>query len=101
MRVRLIGREVWFGSSASPKANGMSYVPNNGYPAILHEGERVMTRQENMRAGNGGSGIVIDNSGAVYNVGQGVSRGEVSAAVKGQAAETEARIRRLMRNGNI
>ena len=29
-----------------PHASGISYVPYNGYPALLHEGERVLTRQE-------------------------------------------------------
>lgn len=29
-------------------ANGLSYVPYNGYIAELHEGERVLTKQENM-----------------------------------------------------
>jgi len=30
----------------TPHASGISYVPYNGYPALLHEGERVLTRQE-------------------------------------------------------
>ena len=80
-------------------ANGLAYVPYDGMRATLHEGERVMTKQEN--AGGGGSGAVFTFNYGDTNVGQGVSRGEVSAAVKGQAAETEARIRRLMRNGNM
>lgn len=91
-----------FGFGGTPHANGLSYVPFNGYPAILHEGERVLTRQENMNGGQGGGQVIhIDQRGATYNVGQGVSRGEMAAAVKGQAADTETRIRRLMRNGNI
>ena len=28
-------------------ANGMPFVPWDGYPAILHRGERVMTAQQN------------------------------------------------------
>ena len=32
---------------AVPKANGMPFVPWDGYPAILHRGERVMTAQQN------------------------------------------------------
>lgn len=31
----------------TPHASGISYVPYNGYPALLHEGERVLTRKEN------------------------------------------------------
>jgi lambda family phage tail tape measure protein len=90
----------WF-SGWGEHADGLAYVPSNGYPAILHEGERVMTRQDNVRASSGAGGVHIDNSGQVFNVGQGVSRGEMAAAVQQGNAQTEARIRRLMRNGNI
>ena len=37
-------------------ANGLDYVPYNGYIAELHEGERVLTKQEN-RLYNSGRGI--------------------------------------------
>lgn len=33
--------------TAAPKSVGMQYVPYNGYLASLHEGERVLTKQEN------------------------------------------------------
>lgn len=33
-------------SSVRQYANGLDYVPYDGYPAILHEGERVLTRRE-------------------------------------------------------
>lgn len=45
-------------------ATGLGYVPYDGMPAILHEGERVMTRQENQgsaRDGSGGQTIVQNN----------------------------------------
>lgn len=34
-------------ANAAPKSVGMTYVPYNGYLASLHEGERVLTKQEN------------------------------------------------------
>ena len=48
--------ENWY-----PKATGLEYVPYNGYPALLHEGERVMTASENRAysSGNGTGSIVI------------------------------------------
>lgn len=33
-------------STVRQYANGLDYVPYDGYPAILHEGERVLTRRE-------------------------------------------------------
>lgn len=54
-------------SSASRRVNGshaggLDYVPFNGYIAELHEGERVLTKEENKRY-NQGTG----NSGDVFN----------------------------------
>jgi phage-related protein len=44
-------------------ANGLSYVPYDGFPAILHEGERILTAEENkaynMGATGNTSGITI------------------------------------------
>ena len=41
-------------------ANGLDYVPYNGYIAELHKGERVLTKQENVRY-NKGEGNVSGN----------------------------------------
>ena len=40
----------------SSRANGLSYVPYDGYYALLHEGERVLTAEENKAYNNGGTG---------------------------------------------
>lgn len=37
-------------------ANGLDYVPYNGYVAELHEGERVLTKQQNREYNKGGTG---------------------------------------------
>lgn len=47
-------------------AYGLKYVPYDGYPALLHEGERVMTAAEN-RSSSGGS-VVVRVSGNEFNV---------------------------------
>jgi len=71
-------------------ATGTNYVPYDNFPALLHEGEAVVPKAFNTAAGGqgqgGGQGIHIDSSVGTMNVGQGVSRGEVAAAVRGQAA---------------
>lgn len=87
------------GLKAPGLATGLAYVPHDGYAAILHEGERVMTKQENQSGGNGA--MRIDFGGQTINVGQGVSRGEVHAAVAQANAESEKRIRRLMQQGAL
>jgi hypothetical protein len=37
-------------------ASGLDYVPHNGYRAVLHEGERVLTAEENRKYQNGSGG---------------------------------------------
>lgn len=55
----------WFGGS---HANGLDYVPYNGYVAQLHQGERVLTKEENReynsgnRPRSGGGDTYIFNS---------------------------------------
>ena len=50
-------------AGASEHAGGLEYVPYNDYPALLHVGEMVLTKNQadNYRAGNreGGNGITI------------------------------------------
>lgn len=44
------------GGGAPGKASGLDYVPYNNYPAMLHEGEAVLTRSEARSWRNGDSG---------------------------------------------
>lgn len=44
-------------------ANGLDYVPYNGYVAELHEGERVLTKQQNREYNEGGTG----KGGDIFN----------------------------------
>lgn len=45
-----------------PKAYGLNYVPYNNFPAMLHEGERVLTASENRGYGKGGGVTVTGNN---------------------------------------
>ena len=55
---RLLGIPVNAGAN---HADGLTYVPYNGYPARLHEGERVLTASENRSYGQGTSVSVTVN----------------------------------------
>ena len=43
-------------------AYGLPYVPYNGYPAMLHEGERVLTAAENRNYGKSSGRVVISGN---------------------------------------
>lgn len=43
-------------------AAGINYVPYNGYNAVLHEGERVLTARENRNYKGTGNGVVISGN---------------------------------------
>jgi lambda family phage tail tape measure protein len=77
-------------------ANGLDYVPYDGFPAILHEGERVTSRQDAAveRAGGNRPQINIDMSGMSF--GAGVDAAGVSHAVKTGMAQTKAEIYRQL-----
>ena len=81
-------------------ANGLDYVPHDNYPAMLHEGERVLTRQD---AANGSArgGINIDGSITIGSVGAGTSRAEVFAAVQQASAQTKASIMRTLKQQGV
>ena len=49
--------------SANKNAYGIQYVPYNGYRAVLHEGERVLTARENREYNKNYGGFVINVNG--------------------------------------
>lgn len=54
------------GSVDGSHANGLSYVPYNGYIAELHRGERVLTAKEN-KAYNAGRSVGTQSTGDTFN----------------------------------
>lgn len=52
------------GSIFTGHAVGMDYVPYNGYPALLHEGEKVLTKSQ-ANTNNSNQGIVINMNNTV------------------------------------
>ena len=55
---RNVNVNVGVSGGAKPAASGLEYVPRNNFPALLHEGEAVLTASEAdaWRKGNGGAG---------------------------------------------
>jgi lambda family phage tail tape measure protein len=79
-------------------ANGIDYVPYDGFPAVLHEGEKVTSRQDVRR---GGDGTVIHMGDMHITVGAGVSMQQVNMAVAQGQAESERRTKRLVSQGRL
>jgi L-lactate utilization protein LutC len=81
--------------ASNSHANGLDYVPYDGYPAILHKGERVLTSAQ-ARSGSQGAAqpVHYDFSGQTVNVGDGVSMGQVMAALNQSNARMLANIQR-------
>jgi lambda family phage tail tape measure protein len=82
-------------------ANGLDYVPYDGFPAILHEGEKVMRRQDAAVDRSSGKGMHFDSSGQTYVIGEGVSRADVHQAVQQGNAQVKAEIARQIRVGRM
>lgn len=64
-----------------PTAIGLDRVPYDGYAALLHEGERVLTAREVReadRGGGGGKSFVIHVTGNTFQTGQGGGVGDIA-----------------------
>lgn len=73
-------------SGAASHAGGVDYVPYDNYLARLHEGERVMTKGENMGSG---SGVTIQNltiNASDYEGGRAAGRGFSESLVEWRRA---------------
>lgn len=82
-------------------ANGLDYVPYDGFPAVLHEGERVSSRQDAAieRAGSGTAPVSIVNHNTF---GAGVDASTAAQMINTSAAKTKADIQRaLSTNGRF
>lgn len=69
-------------------ANGLDYVPFDGYKAELHEGERVLTKAENKALMNGSYGSSSSDSSLVAEIQ--ALRSEVAGLRQDQAQQTGA-----------
>ena len=76
--------------------SGLDYVPYDGYPAILHKGERVQTAEQAAAPEQKSVGSTVINN---ISVGAGVSRGEVAALLQSYGASLKAEILASQRNG--
>lgn len=68
----------------SPKAFGMDRVPYDDYPALLHEGERVLTAREAREQDRGSGNISITVTGNTF--GAGLDEAAVAQALADQIA---------------
>ncbi len=81
-------------------ANGLDYVPYDGFPAILHEGERVTSRQDAVTERKNGSSVHINLGGMTF--GAGVDASGVAQAVRTGMAQVKGEIQRsLSTNGRF
>jgi hypothetical protein len=82
-------------------ATGTNYIPYDNFPAILHKGEAVVPAKYNPAAGGAGGAGKVDMSGQTIYIGQGVSRGEVTAAIEAGNARIKADIMRSLQQRGV
>lgn len=89
------------GGGAVALATGTNYVPRDEFPAILHKGEAVVPAKYNPAAGGMGGAAKVDMSGQTIYIGQGVSRGEVTAAIEAGNARVKAELMRSLQQRGV
>ncbi len=52
----------------NPHAFGLNYVPYDEYPALLHQGERVLTAAEARMMDRGGGNVTVTVTGNEFSV---------------------------------
>jgi tape measure domain-containing protein len=73
-------KDTWGTPSGNGHAAGLSYVPYDNYPALLHQGERVLTASENRNHGSGmqvnitGNNFTVRNEDDIKKIGEEVTR---------------------------
>jgi hypothetical protein len=92
------GLSSWLGSFGS-HATGLDYVPYDGYPALLHKGEKVQTAVQ--ARGGDSKALHIDASVSIGQVGSNVSRAEVYAAAAQAAAQSRESLMRTLRQQQV
>ncbi len=60
--------DYFFGRDLSSHADGLSRVPYDGYPAILHQDERILTAAEARSYDAGGGAVTVTVTGNTINV---------------------------------
>ena len=73
------------GATLQTHANGLWSVPFDGYPAVLHKGERVLTARE-ARTYNANSNLYIEN----MNMNNGMDAQALAAAMNAQNQRVRA-----------
>ncbi len=88
-------------AAGGPVTGGTPYLVGEAGPELfVPNATGAIVPNHALSGGGTGGGTVIDNSGQVFNIGQGVSRAEMVAGYRQAAAEAEARVmRRLKQQG--
>jgi tape measure domain-containing protein len=74
-----------------PLASGIPFVPFDNFPASLHKGERVLTKQENKDYANGPRQLIL-NSSPVFNIDSRADAAQVAQIAAEVSAESNRQL---------